>query len=173
VTVPRGGLEGLFDREAELGAIEAAVARVVVGEGQVLVVRGPAGIGKSTLLHVAGRLAEDHAVTVLRARAAPFERGFPFGVVRQLFEPTLRRGEPALQDLFAGTANGARAVLGDEPGPEAVLEASFSSLHALYWLTVNLASYDPLLLCVDDLIWCDDPSLRSSSFSLDGLRRPP
>src|SRR5690349_800668 len=64
---------GLVDREAEVSAAAAAVALAPAGSGGVLVVRGPAGIGKSALLRVAERLAEEQDAIVLRARAAPFE----------------------------------------------------------------------------------------------------
>ncbi len=33
-------------------------------------------------------------------------------------------------------------------------------LHGLYWLAVNVAAKQPLLLVVDDLHWCDLASLR-------------
>ena len=46
-----------------------------------------------------------------------------------------------------------------EPGREG-LDVSFAVLHGLYWLTLNVAAEEPLLLCVDDLHWCDRPSLR-------------
>ena len=127
-------------------------------------VRGPAGIGKSALLRVSERLAEEQGVTVLRARAAPFEREFPYGVVRQLFEPALARGDLPVDDLLAGAASGARAVLGDEPRSSATPDSQFVVLHGLYWLTANLASHGPLLVCVDDAIWCDEASLRYLEF---------
>src|SRR5918999_3036443 len=38
--------------------------------------------------------------------------------------------------------------------------ASFAALHGLFWLALNLAEERPLLLAVDDLQWCDRPSLR-------------
>src|SRR5947199_45607 len=34
------------------------------------------------------------------------------------------------------------------------------TLHGLFWLTANVAELAPLLLAVDDLHWCDAPSLR-------------
>ena len=172
MAVQAGGLHGLFDREAEVAAIEAAVARALAGDGGVLVVRGPAGIGKSALLRVAERLAEARDVIVLRARAAPFERDFPYGVVRQLFEPVLARGDLPVEDLLAGAASGARGVLGDEAQASVAPDSLFVVLHALYWLTANLTSHAPLLLCVDDVIWCDEPSLRYLEFlvrRLEGL----
>ena len=50
---------------------------------------------------------------------------------------------------------------------------SFSVLHGLFWLTLNVAAEDPLLLVVDDLQWCDRPSLRFLAYlahRLDGTR---
>jgi hypothetical protein len=123
----------------------------------VLVVRGPAGIGKSALLRVAERLAEARDVIVLRARAAPFERDFPYGVVRQLFEPVLARGDLPVEDLLAGAASGARGVLGDEPQASVAPDSVFVVLHALYWLTANLSFHAPLLVCVDDVVWWNAP----------------
>ena len=45
-------------------------------------------------------------------------------------------------------------------------------LHGLYWLTVNASSERPLVLAVDDLHWCDHPSLRFLAYlarRLEGL----
>ena len=57
--VLRRGADGLLDREAEIAAVAAAVALAPTGNGGVLVVRGPAGIGKSALLRVSERLADE------------------------------------------------------------------------------------------------------------------
>ena len=172
VVVLTGGAYGLVDREAEIARVAAAVALAPSRDGGVLVVRGPAGIGKSALLRVSERLAEEQGVIVLRARAAPFEREFPYGVVRQLFEPVLARGALPAEELWAGAAAGARGVLGEEPRSSAAPDSQFVVLHALYWLTANLASHAPLLVCVDDVIWCDEASLRFLEFlvrRLEGL----
>jgi hypothetical protein len=40
------------------------------------------------------------------------------------------------------------------------LEGLGASLHSLYWLSANLAAEQPLLLVVDDVHWCDPPSVR-------------
>ena len=50
---------------------------------------------------------------------------------------------------------------------------SFAALHALYWVTVNLASEGPVVICVDDVQWCDGASLRYLAYlvkRLEGLR---
>jgi DNA-binding CsgD family transcriptional regulator len=46
-------------------------------------------------------------------------------------------------------------------------------LHGLFWMTANLADQQPLLLALDDLHWCDPPSLRWLTYLLprmEGLR---
>ncbi|MCU0308413.1 MAG: transcriptional regulator, partial [Thermoleophilia bacterium] len=45
-------------------------------------------------------------------------------------------------------------------------------LHGLYWLCINLSGRGPLALVVDDLHWCDAPSLRFLAYlarRLEGL----
>ena len=61
--------------------------------------------------------------------------------------------------LLAGAAALAKPVL-SESDPETRSEASFSALHGLYWLTVNLAGSQPVLVTVDDAHWADLASLR-------------
>ena len=111
---------------------------------------------------------------VLTARGSELEREFPFGVVRQLFEA--RAGRPAELRERAWPARRpaprARArALGDERG-EAAPTPSFAALHGLYWLALNLAAERPLVLAIDDLQWCDRPSLRFVAYlvrRLEGL----
>jgi predicted ATPase len=42
----------------------------------------------------------------------------------------------------------------------ALLDPSFALLHGLYWLCANLGRRSPLLLCIDDVHWADQASLR-------------
>jgi DNA-binding CsgD family transcriptional regulator len=152
---------GLLEREQELETLEAAVAAAADGAAGLVLVQGPAGIGKSRLLAEARTLAEEHGLAVRSARGGELERDFPFGIVRQLFESPLA-GESERSRLLAGAAGAAAAVFGYEGGDagEPLGEGLFRVLHALYWLTVNLSSERALLLVVDDLHWCDSASLR-------------
>ncbi|WP_196189196.1 AAA family ATPase [Conexibacter sp. W3-3-2] len=87
--------DGLVDRERDLAVLEAASARARTGDGALMVLEGPAGIGKSALLATL-RDQLDASVTTLRARAGDLEQDFPFGVVRQLFEGLL--ADPAVRE---------------------------------------------------------------------------
>ena len=104
------------------------------------------------------------------------EREFPFGVVRQLFEPVVMnpgRRETALGGAAASAAAVFESLGSDEEGGEELGDAAFAVLHGLYWLTVNLSAEQPLLLAVDDLHWCDRPSLRFMTYlarRLEGLQ---
>ncbi|MBI5106124.1 MAG: ATP-binding protein, partial [Solirubrobacterales bacterium] len=152
----------LVERDRELQSLGTLVARAAAGEGRLALIEGPAGIGKSRLLAEARRQAADAGMLVLAARAGELEREFPFGAVRQLLEGELA-DEARRARLLSGAAAGAAAVFGDvaqQPaGPEPE-DASFAALHGLFWLVLNLAAERPVLLAVDDLHWCDRPSLR-------------
>jgi DNA-binding CsgD family transcriptional regulator len=147
----------LLERERELAQIDALVAGLADGQGRMLLVDGPAGIGKSRLLDAVADAASGSGARVLSARGSELEREFPFGVVRQLFEPLLA-GAAERDRVLAGSAAPARPVF--EPLEDAMADPSFAVLHGLYWGAVNLAGEQPLVLVVDDLHWCDRSSLR-------------
>jgi DNA-binding CsgD family transcriptional regulator len=129
-----------------------------------VLVEGAAGLGKSRLLLEVARRASDRSMKVLRGRAPAAEGDFPFAVAVRLFEgPLARAGESERNLLFEGAAGLARPLLvgqhgveGDDGRPVPLS----STLHGLYWLAVNLAQRGPLLVCVDDLHWSDELSLR-------------
>ncbi len=150
-------LSPLLDRDAELSVISAAIAAARSGSGTALIVEGPAGIGKTSLLAHASRQAAAAGMTVLAARAAELEGGYAWGVARQLFEPaTVRAGAGELMaDSVVALAAPALSHAGYHGD-----EGAFAVLHGLYWLTAGLAQQEPLLIAVDDLHWADQPSQR-------------
>ena len=150
------GQAGLVERERELEAVAAAIGGIAEGAGGVVVAEGPAGIGKSALLGVARERVAAEGVPMLTARGSELESGFPFGVAHQLFEDVLRDPE-AKAEALADAAGPAEAAF---DASASFGDVSFSALHGLYWMTLNIAGDGPLLLVVDDLQWSDRPSLR-------------
>ena len=161
---------GLLERSAELAALERQVDAAAAGEGGVALIEGPAGIGKTMLLAETRRLARESGIRILTARAGELESDFPYGAVRQLFEPAI--SETGSEELLAGGAEPARSIFesGAATGEDG---GSFATLHGLYWLTLNLAGDNPLLLAIDDLHWCDRPSLRYVAYLARRLEGAP
>ena len=163
--------DALLERDRELAAIDDLLDEAADGRGRVLLVEGPAGIGKSRLLAEARGRAEG-SMRVLAARGGEMEQQFPFGVVRQLFEAEL--ADPGRREqLLAGAAAPALGVFEQLGGEEdAGVGSSFAALHGLFWLALNLAEERPLMLAIDDLHWADRPSLLFAAFlarRLDGV----
>jgi hypothetical protein len=138
--MPRMHEAELLEREHELTALDALVEATQAGDGRLLVIEGPAGIGKTRLLSGLRRSAE-RPLHVLAARGSELERDFAFGVVRQLFEGAVA-GAGGDDRAFDGAADGARGVFGnpgsDNGDGDGAGENSFAALHGLYWLALNL-----------------------------------
>jgi DNA-binding CsgD family transcriptional regulator/Tfp pilus assembly protein PilF len=163
----------LLERDHELAAIDEFVAGIDGTGPRLLLVEGPAGIGKSALLEAARERARGEGIRSIGARGSILEREFPFGVVRQLFEPALAPKKER-EALLAGAAASAEPVFGSLNGSEQTGgDASFAALHGLYWLTVNLGEERPLLLVLDDLHWVDHPSLRFTAYLASRLEGVP
>jgi DNA-binding CsgD family transcriptional regulator len=162
----------LLERERELDLFAALIADPGGDASGVIVVEGPPGIGKSRLIAALREQAASAGVTVLSGVGSDLEREFPYGVVRQLFEPLLANPDDRAA-LLDGAAAPARSVFeGIASADDAEGDVSFAALHGLYWLTVNAASAGPLMLVIDDLHWCDRPSLRFLTYlvrRLEGL----
>jgi DNA-binding CsgD family transcriptional regulator len=157
----------LLERDGELGALRRALERAQDGDGVLVALEGPAGIGKTQLLRAAQAEAEEQGVLVMAARGGELEHQFPNGVVRQLVERPLVQATPEERAAaLSGPAGVAAAELGLDAsaapgagGAEAA-DRSFAVLHGLYWLIANLAADRPVMLAVDDIHWADAPSLR-------------
>jgi len=67
----------LLEREHELEALDGVVAAAAEGAGQMLVVQGPPGVGKTRLLADARAGGRDADVLVLDGRGVELERRWP------------------------------------------------------------------------------------------------
>src|SRR5215472_15673240 len=163
----------LLEREAELATIARALAAASDGSGSLVVVEGPAGIGKTSLLRVACARARERDVELVTARGLALEQDFAFGVVRQLFEHVRAAPPRGWADLLDGAAALAERAF-DPAGVEPVeADVRYATTHGLFWLAANLSLRRLLVIAVDDAHWADPPSLRWLAHlgsRLDGLR---
>ena len=108
---------GLWEREDELARVDALISAACAGHGGVLLVTGPAGIGKTALLEAARERATRAGMRVLAGRGGELESGFSFGVARQLFEPLLAGASASEREaLLTGAARRALIALEDYRG---------------------------------------------------------
>jgi DNA-binding CsgD family transcriptional regulator/tetratricopeptide (TPR) repeat protein len=149
-----------LEREAELEQLQAVLEAAKNGHGQVCMIEGPSGVGKTRLLDECARTADAMEMTVLRVRCSELTKDHPFGVVRNLFEGCVNRaGSAKREHLLQGSAALAEPVFG-----RGVASDEFGVIHGLYWLVVNLAEHRPTIVLVDDLPWADDFSQRCIAY---------
>ena len=173
-----GMATALLERDSELAELGEVLEEARAGRGGLVLVEGPPGIGKTRLLDVVRSGAAEQGMTVLSARASELDRDFPFGVVRQLFEPFLSAAGAVRRKRFLhGAASlavplvSAGSVAAEDDA--ARVDAAPARFHALYWLTANLAEEAPVALVIDDVQWADAASLRFLGFLLPRLEELP
>jgi energy-coupling factor transporter ATP-binding protein EcfA2 len=138
---------GLLEREVELEAV-AAMIDLSSDKGELLVIEGPPGIGKTSLLVEARALAREAGLEVLSARGSELERAFSHGVVRQLFEPCLGRlPEDEHAEVLAGAASLASPLFDPvQLTTEPAIDVSLATLHDDVPVAKNMITDEPLLV---------------------------
>lgn len=96
----------VFGREEVVAEISRALSGAQSGNGQGLLLTGPAGIGKSYLLQVAVERASAQGFHVLSARALPEDLPPPFTLVRHLLASGAEVTGPATEPLEADPGTG-------------------------------------------------------------------
>ncbi len=156
----------LIEREAELGALDQALAGAIAGRGSVVAIEGPPGIGKSSLVASCLELARAREMYTISVRATELERSYPYGIVRQTADTvTLGKPDEERAALFTGAAKLALPIL--DPASAEELdnpELMYQRLHGLYWLIANLSRQQPLLISIDDAQWADEASMAAERF---------
>ncbi|GAB2919644.1 helix-turn-helix transcriptional regulator [Streptomyces heilongjiangensis] len=171
----------LTGRSAELALLIQEFAAARSGRRRAVLVRGPAGVGKSALLDAVIDAASQHNVTVLHAVC---EGAGPHGVLRQLFRTRPRghtgasEGAPVhleelralLEVAAAEECDGGGGVAGSAHPPPAGHMAVSLAVHRV---CLRMMARRPLVLVVDDVHHCDSESWRALNFLLHRVRRGP
>ncbi|WP_428950795.1 ATP-binding protein [Streptomyces sp. cg35] len=152
----------LLGRTAECARIDDLVDDARAGQSTALVIRGEAGIGKTSLLSYAESVAGD--LTQLRTRGIEAESGLPYVGLADLFRPVTDHLD-RIPDRQAAALTGALAL-----GP-AVTQDPFAVAAGTLSLLGAISESGPVLVVVDDAQWLDPYSLDSLAFATRRLGR--
>jgi len=158
----RGRLVG---RDRELGEARAFWHRATQGQGQVLLISGEPGVGKTRLVRELATWVEVSGGSVLVGECYA-EGGAPYAPMAQMIRAALSLGvtrslpNPVLADL-ATISPDLRTRHPDLPSnqpldPQAEKQRLFESVTAM---ATSLADQTPLLLILDDAHWADGGTL--------------
>ncbi|MEU6239031.1 ATP-binding protein, partial [Kitasatospora sp. NPDC047058] len=147
----------LVGRQRETELLTAALVQAVDGaSGSTVLLRGDAGVGKSTLLAWVERAARERGFTVLRAVGAEAETDLAFGALHQAFWSLLQRSDA----LSAHQREALESALGVRSGSP----SGFAVGAAALVLLEEAVRTAPVLLLLDDLHWIDSSSATVFAF---------
>ncbi|MFC7787859.1 ATP-binding protein [Microbacterium sp. MAHUQ-60] len=150
-------MSDVLGRRTERAAVQALLNGARAGRSSALVVRGEAGIGKTTLLDHARAAAGEDGFRVESLVGVEAERQFAFAGLHHLCAPLLRgdKGLPEPQRTALAVAFGQRS--GAPPD-------RFLVGLAILNLLAEAAEQQPLLCVIDDAQWLDDASGQVLAF---------
>jgi predicted ATPase/class 3 adenylate cyclase len=184
----RKGLTPLVGREHELGLLQERWEKARHGEGQVVLLTGEAGIGKSRLVQTLGQQAMAEGATRIEFRCSPYHQNSAFYPIIDHVQRLLgfQREEPAEAKLekLAGILASYRFP---EPDTLPLLASMLSLPHpanappltlspqkqrektraALVAWTIEEAERVPVYYVWEDLHWADPSSLEGLPLLLD------
>ncbi|HUG14112.1 MAG TPA: AAA family ATPase [Thermomicrobiales bacterium] len=134
----------IVGRQRELDLLQRRLSAMLAGRGGVVLIGGEAGIGKTTLVDLLHRQAQEHGALVLTGGCYDLTSTPPYGPWREALAPALSSD---LLDALAG-ASGSASVSSQADLFERVLRA-----------VAALAEQQPLVLALEDLHWSDPTSL--------------
>ena len=150
----------MVGRDRELAAAERALEATAARRSRTLIISGPAGTGKSSMLSALTRRARELGLRIGQGTAAPVEGAWPYAPIVEAMADLCRR-HPTLLDGLADQHREEidRVLVGEETS-----WSGGSSHQRLFVATAELvrlaAATNGLLLTFDDLHDADDSSLR-------------
>ncbi len=167
VSLPTGDTP-LVGRQLERARLDEALSAAWQGSGQVVVIRGEAGIGKTRLVTQLHARALEKGARVLLGRAYETEQTLPFGPWLGALRGAGVARDAALLDTVGRVWRAQLARLlpevGPAPPPAATGADTLHLFECVARLIAALAARQPLLLVLEDLHWADDTSLRLLAF---------
>jgi DNA-binding CsgD family transcriptional regulator len=153
--VPLGSWIVLVGRDGELARLGSLLEEARRGAAGALLIRGEAGLGKTSLLEATISLAPDFKV--LRGRGVESEGEIPYAVILELLSGVSLGLEMLPSPLRAALEAACR--LRPFPGGDSVVTAAWATL-----LTA-VSETKPVLVIVDDIQWVDRNSAEAVLFA--------
>ncbi|GIH14890.1 ATP-binding protein [Rugosimonospora africana] len=146
----------LLGRDDELRSLFGHLD-LVGARGRAIWLVGEPGVGKSALLVGVAEYARSVGFTVLTARGSQSETHLPFAGLHQVLRPLLPRADrlPAVQR---------DALLACFAMSDSADVNPFFTFLAVLELIVDSAGLKPVLVCLDDVHWMDQPSIDALAF---------
>ena len=187
-TAGPSGLTPLVGREPEVTLLQERWAQSTDGLGQVVLLSGEAGIGKSRLVQVLKAHVEGEPHTRLECRCSPYYQNSALYPVIDLFQRTLQLHRDDTPPQKLSKLEGALEQYGFSLSDMVPLFTSLLSLplpdrypalaltpqrqrqktlEAVLAVLLALAARQPLLFIVEDLHWVDPSTLELLSLLLD------
>jgi class 3 adenylate cyclase/predicted ATPase len=189
------GLTPMVGRAAEARLLEERWNQIVSGRGQVVVVNGEAGIGKSRLVRALSEYAAGHAAWLTPCQGSPYHQDtafYPFidlmermvlrsdspdsaaDKVRRLEGFLVQSGLP-LQDAMPPLCSLLSLPLGAEYGsaelpPDQQKRRTTATLEAILF---RRAAQQPVLFVVEDLHWVDPTTVELLTELVDQVHTAP
>jgi predicted ATPase len=184
----RHGLTPFVGRDAEVTILGERWRHVIDGMGQVVLLSGEAGIGKSRLVQMFKERIAHEPHTLMEYRCSPYHQHSAFYPIVDFFERTLgldRHDRPAAKRRKLETALAPLALHLDKAVPllASLLSIPLSdadtaldltpqqhrqqTLTAILGIVLALSEQQPVLLIVEDLHWVDPSTLELLDLLVD------
>ncbi|GAB3869346.1 AAA family ATPase [Kibdelosporangium lantanae] len=147
-------------RSGEIAAVRTRLRAAARGSGQVVLVSGEPGIGKTRL---AQEIADLAGVPTYWGRAVQDEGSPPYWPFRQVLRALARTHEPA--DLAADLA-----LVAPEVGPSRPIASARERFRVFEAVTEYLVGAVDVLVVLDDVQWADPPTLQLLVHLAQGIR---
>jgi tetratricopeptide (TPR) repeat protein/energy-coupling factor transporter ATP-binding protein EcfA2 len=157
----------LIGRERELTILQGVLAVAETRRGQVLIVVGEAGVGKTTLITALAAEVDRRSGLVLLGRSHESEKILPFGPwVDALRTAQVIRDEQLVSSLNPVWRAELTRLLPEIGSPDLPMpsEDRRRLFDGVTHLLESLASTQPVVLILEDLHWADEMSVRLFSF---------
>lgn len=183
----------LYGRDTQVATLMQAFERASNGPGELLLVGGYSGIGKSALVHEVQKPITQRRGYFIEGKFDQFKKDIPYAALTQAFEELIRHllteGDAEIQrwkdKLLQALGNNAQVIIQAIPNVElivgeqpAVVELPPEQAHNRFnqefrkFVSVFASAEHPLVVFLDDLQWADLPTLQAMSLLLRSPATP-